>query len=76
MAKAKTRAYKAKNGRTRFMPSIEYAMLLNEESLAFCIGCKSEHGPLEPDARKAHCPDCGEHTVYGAEQLVLMGLTF
>jgi predicted RNA-binding Zn-ribbon protein involved in translation (DUF1610 family) len=27
---------------------------------------------VEPDARKYECDTCGEHTVYGAEEIVLL----
>jgi hypothetical protein len=40
----------------------------------FCVGCGAERDGCEPDARKYECFDCGENGVYGASELVLMGL--
>ena len=40
----------------------------------FCIACGDEAGGVEPDARKYECESCGKHAVYGAAELVLMGL--
>ena len=34
------------------------------ENLGFCIDCGAEH---------YECEECGEHKVYGAPELVLMG---
>lgn len=40
----------------------------------YCCGCgKKVHG-VEPDARKYECPHCGVTRVYGAEELILIGL--
>ena len=40
----------------------------------FCIECGHQTcGGCEPDARKYTCEACGKDTVYGAEELVLMG---
>jgi hypothetical protein len=40
----------------------------------FCIGCGAESGEVEPDARRYTCESCGEKKVYGAEELLVMGL--
>lgn len=37
----------------------------------FCIACGAEALGVEPDARKHRCESCGEHAVYGAEELLL-----
>ena len=39
----------------------------------FCIACGAEHYECEPDARRYPCDDGCGRTVYGAEELVLMG---
>ena len=39
----------------------------------FCAACGRKHYELEPDARGGECSRCGTRTVYGAEELVLMG---
>jgi hypothetical protein len=38
----------------------------------FCIDCGTEMEGCEPDAREYKCEACGQRTVYGAEELVLM----
>ena len=41
----------------------------------YCTSCQSftvECG-VEPDAEGYECPECGGHTVIGAEQALLMG---
>lgn len=38
-----------------------------------CITCGNEQDGCEPDAEEYECEACGEHKVYGAEQLLLMG---
>jgi hypothetical protein len=37
----------------------------------FCIACGAEVEGVEPDARGLGCEACGEHQVYGAEELLL-----
>ena len=37
----------------------------------FCITCGEEHYSCEPDAREYECEHCGEHSVYGAEEILL-----
>ena len=39
-----------------------------------CLECGAERECTEPDARKCDCPVCGEMAVYGAEELLIMGL--
>ena len=36
----------------------------------FCISCGEEDTSCEPDAVGNHCQSCGEHAVYGAEELM------
>ena len=38
-----------------------------DDNLGLCVKC----GGVEPDARGYECDDCGEPTVYGAEELLL-----
>ena len=40
----------------------------------FCISCGATRDCCEPDAREYVCLECGKKTVYGAQELVLMGL--
>jgi hypothetical protein len=46
----------------------------NGDGTGFCIACGSEQQYCEPDASEYDCDDCGESKVYGAEQILLMGL--
>lgn len=39
-----------------------------------CIVCGTRRDCCEPDARGYPCEGCGRDTVYGAGELVLMGL--
>jgi hypothetical protein len=45
-----------------------------ENYLGFCIQCGAERDYCEPDARNYDCEDCGENAVFGAEELIIMGL--
>ena len=40
----------------------------------FCISCGFRQGGCEPDASRYTCEDCGKPTVYGAEEIIMMGL--
>ena len=44
-----------------------------DDGRGFCVACGAEAEGVEPDARKYECEVCGEHKVYGAEELVMMG---
>ena len=39
-----------------------------------CISCGSYAFNCEPDARKYVCEDCSEPSVYGVEELLMMGM--
>ena len=67
------KAYTAKNGKQQFMPSMEEAMEMDNEGEGFCLAC-GETQAAEPDARRYTCDCCGAAKVYGAAELVLMGL--
>ncbi len=45
-----------------------------EDSGGFCTACGAAAYGVEPDAREYECEACGACAVYGAEELVLMGL--
>ena len=70
------KSYTARNGLTRFKPSIQWAEQASDDGMGFCIACGCEADGVEPDAVRYPCEDCGEHKVYGAEELVLMGLVY
>lgn len=44
------------------------------EFVGFCTKCGLEHFGIEPDAECYHCEECETPTVYGAEQLLIMGV--
>lgn len=43
-----------------------------DECIGFCTACGEEAYGCEPDAREYECESCGEHAVFGAEELLLM----
>ena len=45
-----------------------------DDNLGFCIACGAEAYCVEPDAREYECESCGAKAVYGAEELLLMGI--
>ena len=69
-------SYKAKNGNQQFKPSQGWLnrAIEGDESAGFCLACGDDCTGVEPDARKYKCEGCGAHKVYGAEELMLMGL--
>ena len=41
----------------------------------YCLNCKEfTHYCCEPDADEYECPECGQHTVYGSLNLLMLGL--
>jgi len=53
------------------LEQIEEAM---EDYIGFCTNCGAERPCCEPDAREYECEECGANKVYGAEELLVMGL--
>ena len=45
-----------------------------DDNLGFCVSCGSEAYGVEPDAREYECEECGEPQVYGADELLIMGV--
>lgn len=43
-----------------------------DDNLGFCTACGEQVSNVESDARRYECEVCGEHMVYGAEELLLM----
>ena len=56
--------------------SLEQVMAAIEadDCLGFCLSCGAEAYNVEPDARKYVCESCGKKQVYGAEELLIMGI--
>ncbi len=57
--------------RTFTMSQVEEASGLQA---GFCIACGAMQEECEPDAREYKCDDCGADKVFGAEEIMLMGL--
>jgi hypothetical protein len=72
-----TRMTGQKTGKTFFafaMPEEEFRGL-DEDNCGLCIRCgEVAVGCVEPDARKYTCEACEENGVYGAQELLMMGL--
>ena len=68
--------YMAKNGAQQFKPAQDWIIsaVERDENAGFCLACGDECEGVEPDARKYQCDACGAHKVYGAEELMIMGL--
>lgn len=66
-----------KTGKTFFaftMPFEEFQGL-DDDCCGLCIRCgEVTVGGVEPDARKYECEACEENGVYGAQELLMMGL--
>ena len=43
------------------------------ENPGYCLDCGAERDGCEPDARKYPCYACESNSVYGAQELLLMG---
>ena len=56
-------------------PKLEDYEEARDSYSGWCTTCERWTGDCcEPDARQYPCPECGERTVYGAEEILLMGL--
>jgi predicted RNA-binding Zn-ribbon protein involved in translation (DUF1610 family) len=56
----------------RVMDAVQRHMM-SLDNPGFCTACGNEQDGCEPDARKYECESCGEHHVYGADELLVMG---
>ena len=66
-----TKAVRAPAFRSFTLAQIEEA---SADQNGLCLACGASQEACEPDARKHLCDNCGQHQVYGAEEIVLMGL--
>lgn len=55
----------------RLQEAVEREML-SLDNPGFCVACGAEQEGCEPDARRYQCESCGEHQVYGAQELLFM----
>ena len=67
------RQYRTRAGKMQIMPSVDEVQAMDDAMEGWCLACGSTQA-AEPDARRYVCESCGAAKVYGAEQLVLMGL--
>jgi hypothetical protein len=70
--------YTTKVGTTQFKQSLKTVetAIRNDDSTGFCLACGAEQGGTEPDARNYTCEACGAAKVFGAEELLIMGLVY
>ncbi len=70
------KTYITKTGKTQYKPSFKALQQIMEgdNSEGFCLACGKRAYGVEPDARRYTCEDCGQPKVYGAEELLMMGL--
>ena len=68
-------SFTAKNGEVIDVPE-EFVSGFGMDDVGYCIACGFERYGTEPDARKYPCEneDCGKNQVYGAQELLLMGV--
>lgn len=52
----------------------DYYRALREDYAGFCTSCGSEAYGVEPDACEYECEGCGNPTVYGIEECLLLGM--
>jgi hypothetical protein len=53
----------------RVMDAVERRMTTLDDP-GFCVACGEEADGCEPDAQGYECEHCGEHKVYGADELL------
>ena len=72
------KTYKSMNGNTQYLPSIVEveAIIAGENDEGLCLACGNWQSGVEPDARQYVCEGCGAAKVYGAEELLFMGLVY
>lgn len=72
------RNYRTKTGRIQKMQSLKTLAraILGDTMTGFCLACGNDQSGVEPDARRYICEVCGAAKVYGAEELVMMGICY
>jgi hypothetical protein len=68
--------YTTRTGLQQIRPSLRQLerAIVADEGIGFCLACGAEAGGVEPDARKYPCESCRAPKVYGAEELMIMGI--
>lgn len=64
------------SGRRLVVPSQSelLAAVESADDMGFCIFCGEEAYMIEPDSHALECEECNKLGLYGAEQLLLLGL--
>ena len=70
------KAYTNRLGEKRYKPSFKSLerIVNGSNTEGYCLACGRSAGGVEPDARKYTCESCGKPNVYGAEELLLLGI--
>lgn len=68
--------YTTVKGTKQFRPSARdlERMIKADDMEGYCLACGAEASNVEPDARRYTCESCKAPKVYGAEELLTMGL--
>jgi hypothetical protein len=65
------KAARAAKYRTFTLAQIEEA---DATECGLCLACGALRDCCEPDARRYRCEECNENQVYGANEIMMMGL--
>lgn len=76
VSELKRAPYRNKEGQMVFPIEMIESAVFSGDHLGYCLQCAGERDACEPDAAKYECYECGTRNVYGAENIVIMGLTF
>lgn len=70
------KAYTTRAGVKQYKPAANqlHRIVESDNDEGFCLACGEHQYGIEPDTRKGKCDACGAMKVYGAEELLLMGL--
>ena len=68
--------YVTRLGVEQYKPSLKQLknVVEGDASSGYCLACGAKASGVEPDARKYECQKCKAPKVYGAEELLMMGL--
>ena len=69
--RTETKAARAVKYRTFTLAQIEEADAME---CGICLACGALRDCCEPDARKYRCDECKQSQVYGANEIMMMGL--
>ena len=58
---------------TEHLPTLDELMECEENGEGWCLACGATQC-AEPDAQSYECDECGQPMVFGAAELVLMGM--